>query len=48
MKRLMYYIPHFITEEVMFDECDGIAYPAFSASIYNLVNGYPTSEQSGR
>lgn len=32
MKRLLYFIPHFITEEVMFDERDGIAYPAFSAS----------------
>lgn len=32
MKRLMYFIPHFITDEVMFDETDGVVYAAFSAS----------------
>lgn len=31
MKWLLYFIPHFITEDVMFDETDGMVYPAFSA-----------------
>lgn len=31
-KWVMFFIPHFITEEVMFDETEGCIYPVFSAA----------------
>lgn len=32
LKWVMFFVPHYITEDVMFDETGGVAYAAFSAA----------------